>query len=267
MNGPIAKLRWIYALLLVFVAAVVAQMAAFAYHQIASGEPPYLSAIAVLVDLVIVYTIVRAAWRCAKQIYWSRVWHKRFRSSMHGRLTKRLNYKYRSWGTEIIVVRDAAFIALTIGTLRPRIVVSTALFEMFGDKEIEAILLHEWHHCRNRDGLKLLASAVLEDAFGYWPIIKPIVGHYRTWKELFADRFAIRRMGTELYLGNVLLKLAKLGDIRQREGAVHFADGTMQYRIMQVLEPGRAVKVPLSLLRPLLVSCSLLLLLMLGGDS
>jgi len=267
MNGPIAKLRWIYGLLIVFVVAVAVQMGTLAFHQITAGEPPYPSAIAILVDLVIVYTLGRLAWRCVKQIYWSRVWHERFRGSRHERLTKRLNYKYRSWGTEIIVVRDSAFIALTLGMLRPRIVVSTALFEMFGDKEIEAILLHEWHHCRNGDGLKQFLSALVEDAFGYWPIIKPIVRHYRTWKELFADRFAIRQMGTELYLGNVLLKLAKLGNVRHREGAVHFADGTMQYRIMQVLEPGQAVKVPLSLLRPLLVSCSLLLLLMLGGDS
>ena len=108
---------------------------------------------------------------------------------------------------------------------------------------------------------------MLADAFGYLPIVKPILRYYQTWQELFADRFAIRQMGTELYLGSVLLKLAKLGKLRRYEAAVHFADTTLQYRVMQVLEPDRGVNVPLALLKPFLRSCSILLLFMLGGDS
>jgi len=49
--------------------------------------------------------------------------------------------------------------------------------------------------------------------------------------------------------------------------AVHFAASAMQYRMMQVLEPDQTVKVKIALLRPLLVSLSLLLLLLLGGDT
>ena len=108
---------------------------------------------------------------------------------------------------------------------------------------------------------------MLADAFGYLPIVKPILRYYQTWQELFADRFAIRQMGTELYLGSVLLKLAKLGKLRRYEATVHFADTTLQYRVMQVLEPDRGVNVPLALLKPFLRSCSILLLFMLGGDS
>jgi Zn-dependent protease with chaperone function len=169
-------------------------------------------------------------------------------------------------GTEIIVVKDDAFVALAIGMRRPKIVVSTAVIDHFSEDEVKAILLHEWHHCRNRDNAKMFLMTLLTNAFGYWPIMKPIFRYYQTWTELLADRFAIRKMGTELHLANVLLKLSKWGKMRQPAAAVHFAT-TMHYRIMQVLEPDKTVKVKVAVLRPLLASFTLMLLLMLGGDS
>jgi len=267
MNNPVVKVRLLYTLMIAFIAAVVAQMGLFIAYQAEGNAMPGSIIPFVVIDLAIGYTLIRIVWRCAKQAYLSRKWLMHFRANRHGKLSKRLNFKYRSWETEIIVVKDASFVALTLGMRRPIIVLSTALFEMFGDKEIEAILLHERYHCRNRDSRKMFLSTLLVDAFGYWPIVKPIFRYYQTWKELFADRYVIRQMGTELHLGNVLLKLARFGSLRQREAAVHFASSTMQYRMMQVLEPDQAVKVPVALLRPLLASCSLLLLLMLSGDS
>ncbi len=268
MSNPAVKLRSMLALLFAFLIVVVVQMGVFIVEQVGEKSLPDAFLLFALADVAIGYAGVRIVWRCLKQAYLSRKWLKHFRANRHAKLSKRLNAKYRDWGTEILVVRDDAFVALTLGMLRPKIVLSTALFEMFDDKELEAVLLHERYHCRNNDGPKMFLSALLADAFGYWPLIHPILRYYRTWKELFADRYAIREMGTELYLGSVLLKLSKLGHpSRRNEAGVHFADAAMNYRMMQVLEPDRPVKVPTALLRPLLASCSLLLLLMLGGDS
>ncbi|MGG4090865.1 M56 family metallopeptidase [Paenibacillus lautus] len=265
--NPTTRLRCTYALMIVFVSVVIVHMGMFITYQVRSGifQGPVLNY--ALIDIVIVYTIVQLIWRSTRQLVLSHKWLKHFRANRHDKLTKRLNYKYRGWGTEIIVVQDNAFVALTIGLLRPKIVVSTTVLEMFNDKEVKAILLHERYHCHNHDGLKSFFSTLLADAFGYLPIVKPILRYYQTWQELFADRFAIRKMGTELYLGSVLLKLAKLGKLRRYEAAVHFTDTTLQYRVMQVLEPDRGVSVPLALLKPFLRSCSILLLFMLTGDS
>ncbi|MFC5470999.1 M56 family metallopeptidase [Cohnella suwonensis] len=266
MNPPV-KLKWIYALMVVFIVFVSVRMGMFVAHQMGNDRLQGAIVTYVVFDLVIGYTLIRAIWRIIAQTYLTRKWHKRFYAGKHDKLTKRLNYKYRSLGTEIIVVRDEAFVALAIGMRRPKIVVSTAVFDIFSDDELKAILLHEWHHCRNRDNLKTFLMTLLANAFGYWPIMKPIFRYYQTWTELLADRFAIRWMGTELHLANVLLKLSKGGEMRQHAAAVHFATTTMHYRIMQVLEPDKTVKVKVAVLRPLLASFSLLLLFMLGGDS
>jgi hypothetical protein len=84
---------------------------------------------------------------------------------------------------------------------------------------------------------------------------------------LLADRFAIKQMGTELHLGNVLLKLVNAGNLQQRAIGVYFAETALHYRIMQILEPDKTVNVPIALFRPLLVSFSFLLLFMVGGSS
>ncbi|MFE4711623.1 M56 family metallopeptidase [Paenibacillus sp. NPDC056722] len=260
------KLRWIFTLMVVFIAVFSVQMGIFITRQV--GESGLKACIMLywVFDVIVGYTLVRAIWRITAQAYLSRKWNKRFGSMKHDKLTKTLNYKYRSLETEILVVQDEAFVALALGLFKPKIIISTYVLERFSDKEVKAILLHEWHHCRNRDNVKLFLVTLLTEAFGYWPIMKPIFRYYETLTELLADRFVMTRMGTELHLAKVLLKLSKWGKI-QPAVAVHFAASAMNYRMMQVLEPDQTVKVKIALLRPLLASISILLLLMLSGDA
>ncbi|MGO4180888.1 M56 family metallopeptidase [Paenibacillus sp. TAF43_2] len=266
MNPPV-KLKWIFALMIICMALFSMQMGIFVARQMGDEKLHGFTLTFVLLIMVALYTLIRVIWRMITQTYFSRKWLKLFYAIKHDRLTKRFNYKYRSLKTEIIVVKDDAFVALAIGMRRPKIVVSTAVLDIFSDDEVKAILLHEWHHCLNRDNFKLFLMTMLTEAFAYWPIMKPIYRYYQTWTELLADRFAIRQMGSELHLASVLLKLSKLGGMKQHAASVHFANTTMHYRIMQVLEPDKTVKVKIALRRPLLASLSLLLLFMLGGDS
>lgn len=265
--SPVVKMRLIYALMIFFASVVLMQMGFILIHQIRNFEVQGMLLSHILFDLVIAYTFVRMMWRIVNQWYLSSKWLKIFRSRAHHKLTKQLNDKYRRWKTELIVVEDDAFLALTIGMLRPKIVVSTGVFTRFNEDEVKAILLHEWYHCRNRDNIQMFISTLLTDAFGYLPIIKPSVRFYKTMKELLADRFAIMQMGTELHLGNVLLKLVKSGHINRRKAAIHFTETAIDYRIMQILEPEKVVKVPIALIRPLLLSCVFLLLISIGGSS
>ncbi|NUU64401.1 M56 family metallopeptidase [Paenibacillus agri] len=260
------KLRWMSALMLVFIAVFSVQMGIFVTRQVGESSLKACIMLYWAFDLIIAYTLIRVTWRITAQAYLSRKWNRLFGSMKHDKLTKALNYKYRSLGTEIIVVQDEAFVALAMGMLKPKIIISTHVLEQFSDKEVKAILLHEWHHCRNRDNVKLFLMTLFTEAFGYWPIMKPIFRYYETWTELLADRFVMTRMGTELHLAKVLLKLSKWGKI-QPAVAVHFAASALNYRMMQVLEPNETVKVKIALLRPLLFSISMLLLLMLGGDT
>ncbi|TCZ80842.1 M56 family peptidase [Paenibacillus albiflavus] len=262
----IVKMKLMYVLMIFFVGMLIIQMGFVVTHQIRDISSHNLAITYILFDLVLVYALSRIIWRVARQWYLSRHWLRIFRAETQSKLTKELNYKYRSWGTEIIVVQDDAFIALTMGMLRPKIIISTGVIRLFDEREVQAILLHEWFHCRNHDNPKLFLSTLLVDAFGYLPIIKPVFHYYKICKELLADRFAIKQMGTELHLGNVLMKLIKLGEIQRREIAVHFTESAIDYRIMQILEPDKTVKVQIALLRPLLLSCLFLILMMIGGS-
>lgn len=265
--NPLVRLRWTYALVVAFLVLFCVQFTAYIVNA-ATDNGAQCMVIAYLEGgLVLGYTLVRAVWRISVQAYLSWRWHRRFRASRHRRLTRSLSYQYRHLATKIMVVKDEAFVALTIGMRKPTIVVSDAVLDMFDEEEVKAIILHEWHHCRNRDNAKLFLAKLLAEAFGYFPMMRPIYRYYQTWTELLADRFAMRRMGTELPLASVLLKLSKLRDKRQYTAAVQFASATMHYRIAQVLEPDKTVRVKAAVLRPLLMSMSLLLLLMLSGDS
>ncbi|TVX99783.1 M56 family metallopeptidase [Cohnella terricola] len=265
--SPSAKLKWIYATMIAFIVLFSVQLAIYLACSTGSAGLRHTDAAYIGVGVVAGYTLIRMIWRIVAQAYLSRRWLGRFRSNQHLKLSRRLAYKYRNLGTEIIVVKDKAFVALSFGLRRPAIVVSSAVLEMFTDDEVKAIVLHEWHHCHNRDNAKWFLARMLTEGFGYLPIMSPVLRYYHTWMELLADRFAIRRMGTELPLASVLLKLSKLGNQRRLAAAVHFGATAMNYRIAQVLDPDKTVKVKVAWVRPLLMSVSMLLLLMLSGDS
>jgi len=208
--------------------------------------------------LLIVYTVGRILWRIIRQWVSTRKWTRVIRSRTDRESTERLNDRYRHWKTRFVAVRDDAFVAVTMGLFKPRIVVSTGLFRMFSGREAEAVLLHERYHCRRYDPLKSFLLAVIAEGLAYIPIIKAAARHYRIWKELLADRYVIRQMGTEYYLGKVLLRLSD-GKVRKAEGGVSFADAAINYRILQVLDPGKPVSISFLRPNPLIASASVLL--------
>ncbi|CCQ93962.1 Peptidase M56 BlaR1 [[Clostridium] ultunense Esp] len=256
---PALKLNLSFGFVILFSLLVLFQMGLFAAHQV-WGVPikwdlfQYCltiiqeaslgyNFIQVLLNLLIAYTSIRIFWRLIKQWYLTRKWTHWFREKTDPRLTKRLNDRYRNWRIRFVVVEDDGFIALTMGLFKPRIIVSTGLFRLFSKREAEAILLHEMYHCRHYDPLKAFLFAVISDGFGYIPIIKAAALHYKTWKELLADRYAMRQMGTEYYLGQVLLRMANWGNRHKVIVGVSFADAAMNFRILQVLEPNKPISI------------------------
>ncbi|WP_127531813.1 M56 family metallopeptidase [Paenibacillus kobensis] len=266
MNAS-AKLRWVYVLMAGFIVLFGVQAWMFVASSVSSDGGQCVIVTGIEAGLIFGFTLARVLWRLGSQAYWTKKWRNHFRSREHVKLTKRLAYKYRDLGVGIRVVRDDAFVAMALGIRRPTIIISDTVLNMFSEDEVEAIVLHEWHHCRNRDNAKLFIMRLATEGFSYMPIMRSLLRYYQTWMELLADRFAIRRMGTELPLASVLLKLAKLGNQRQHAAAIHFAAATLDYRIAQVLEPEQEITVKVPLVRPLFFTLSLLLLLMIGGDA
>lgn len=213
------------------------------------------------------YTILQMLRRVIKQSYLTWKLNNRIETQKDDGAIRRLNKKYRDFGIEIAVIKDRAFLALAMGIFRPKILLSTHVLDNFTEKEVEAILLHEWHHCKKRDPLKLFLVSLFADSMKYVPVLKGLAHHYKVWRELSADRFVIHRMGSAYELGSVLLKLSRQAK-RQFAAGVSFADAAINYRIQQLIEPSGSIRVPVLRGKPTLQFISVVLVFMsfvLGG--
>jgi hypothetical protein len=88
--------------------------------------------------------------------------------------------------------RPAAF---TIGLVRSRIVVSSAVVEALTDAEFDAILLHEAAHMRRRDPLRLLVAGFCRDFLFFLPLSHTLFGVVREAQERAADDVAAEAAG------------------------------------------------------------------------
>ncbi len=107
-----------------------------------------------------------------------------------------------------VVATGEAF-AVTHGLLRPRILLSTGLIDALDEAELAAVLVHERHHLRRRDPLRLLAARLLAGYGWYLPLLRWWAQRLALRGELAADQAATTRAGVAAVAG-ALLKLADL---------------------------------------------------------
>jgi beta-lactamase regulating signal transducer with metallopeptidase domain len=210
---------------------------------------------------LIAYTIIRFVITFTRHCYMAHKWNLAMRAHLDRKWTKQLNYRFREWNIPIIVVRDTSFMALATGWLKPKIMVSSAIMDMFNRREVESILLHEYCHCKKYDPLKAFIARLIVDSMGYIPLVKPIINYYKIWKEIIADRFVIHSMKSEYELSNVLLKLIHLQNRNLPLIGVHFAETAINYRILQIVEPNHPIRVPFLRLSPAVLTLCFMFLI------
>jgi len=98
-------------------------------------------------------------------------------------------------------------VAFCYGYLRPRVLISRHLVEMLTGDEMEALLLHEREHVRQRDPLKVAGGELLASAGFFLPILGGLHRRYLIEKELAADRAAITEQGSAASLMAALVRL------------------------------------------------------------
>ncbi|PZD96049.1 hypothetical protein DNH61_09015 [Paenibacillus sambharensis] len=171
----------------------------------------------------------------------------------------------------VTIIHSENLSAFAEGWFRPRIVVSTGLLSTFEPEELKAVMLHEQYHCRHRDPLRLYMVKVLGRSLRCVPMLQGLVDYYIIWDELCADRYVLRHMLSPEGLAGVLLKWSASGRSEQpvigAAAAAHFAPTAMNYRILQLLEPGRKLDVPLlKLWKAAATAAGLLFLFMMSID-
>jgi Zn-dependent protease with chaperone function len=107
-------------------------------------------------------------------------------------------------------------IALTIGYLKPRILIGSKLVWLLSHDELEAVLRHELAHVAKRDPLRVVLADCVRLSLPIVPLAHHLAQEFRVQKELEADRAAMRAMGTEAPLASALLKSLSL--IRSEPG-------------------------------------------------
>lgn len=84
--------------------------------------------------------------------------------------------------------RPRAFCA---GLLRPQVCVSSGAIALLDEHALQMVLLHERHHARRRDPLRLARGRVAATAIFFMPGVQALVAHHQALAEMSADEEAI----------------------------------------------------------------------------
>lgn len=199
-------------------------------------------------DALVIYTFLFSIWHIGSQFFYASRLKNHFEQYKDNLLTNNMNQTYGSKKKDFLIVSNPAPIAITMGFICPKIVISTGLINLLTDEELKAVVSHEIYHKENRDPLKIFLLSLCASTIGYIPILKWFNHQYRIIQEVLADEFAIKKQETSVNLGSALLKMLKVGKQEKMPFAyASFADTSLNYRIEYMLDPLKDVqwKVPL----------------------
>lgn len=220
-----------------------------------------LSSLEYALDALVIFTLIFSIWQISSQLIQTTRMKKRIEQYKEKKLTAYMNQDYCNEKEEIMIISHPTPIAITMGFLCPKIVISTGLIGLLTDEELKAVIAHEMYHQKKRDPLKVFLLSLCATTMGYIPILKWLYKQYRIIQEVLADEFAIKKQETSVHIGSALLKMIKIGMAEKMPYSyVSFADTSINYRIEYILNPleGAQFKIPLKIAFTSLVIFSLL---------
>ncbi|WP_160724983.1 M56 family metallopeptidase [Bacillus sp. USDA818B3_A] len=213
--------------------------------------------------------ILYSAFLICKRVFDQFVLSSSFRSKIHAMMNKEksieLNQTFCRKKDDIVVIESEELLAFTFGFWKPIMVFSTALMQMLDSGELEAVIYHETSHQKYFHGLKVFILQIISEVLWYIPLTKWSYQNYRILVELIADEFAIHRMGSEIGLGSALLKLIKRKlnpHTNLTPAVVYFADGTVDYRLKQLINPQQTIPVKAEM-ESIIISLNVLMFILL----
>lgn len=111
--------------------------------------------------------------------------------------------------TKIIEIKEAKAAVFCFGLWKPKICISSGLIKILRQDELEAVLLHEYHHLTSREPLKLFTIKYFQSVFFFLPGIKTCVNKYITLSELAADELATDNFTDRSRLARAILKITE----------------------------------------------------------
>ncbi len=120
------------------------------------------------------------------------------------------------------VVHDMVPFVFTIGFLRPRIFVSTALCKSLNSRELDAVLAHEEHHRANGHPLFRLVGEGISRFLFFIPFFRSLLSYIIIRQEVSADQRALRHTPRAV-LAAALLKVYNLQSVWKPSFAANFS--------------------------------------------
>jgi hypothetical protein len=108
----------------------------------------------------------------------------------------------------LIVIASSWGYAFTIGWFAPQIVVSTHLVKNLNEKELEAVILHEFYHLKNKHPLLLIIGEILSSTLSLLPLLKELTTKMRIVIEREADDYVFKHQLTNKHLNMALDKVS-----------------------------------------------------------
>jgi beta-lactamase regulating signal transducer with metallopeptidase domain len=90
-----------------------------------------------------------------------------------------------------LVVEDERPRAFCAGLVRPRVYISSGAVAVLDEPALHAVILHERHHARRRDPLRLATGRVLARALFFMPGLRELIRRHQVLAELSADESAV----------------------------------------------------------------------------
>ncbi len=146
-------------------------------------------AVLVVAALVVVAWIVRAAWLAATA---ARAVAGLPRLAAPAALVAAAT---RSGVSKVVCVAGPGASAFCAGLLRPRVFVTSGMVAALAAEELDAVLVHEAEHARQRDPLRRLAGRAAAEVLVWLPLVGWWTSRRLEEAELAADRAAIDRVG------------------------------------------------------------------------
>jgi len=147
------------------------------------------------------------------------------------------NLPVADYGDIMIIKDDKLKTAFTHGLFNPKIYISTGLINTLDTFELRAVYLHEMHHKKYKDPLRLLILSIIRDAFSYLPISNFFKNLLHSKTETKADDAVVAAMKEPISLAAALLKVAGFNkDVVMAQPASINGFGSIEGRIKRLID-------------------------------
>jgi beta-lactamase regulating signal transducer with metallopeptidase domain len=114
-------------------------------------------------------------------------------------------------GIALEIVDWPTAFAMTVGSVRPTIIISRATEVDLAPAELSAVLDHEAHHAQRRDPLLTVVVSVVGQIYGFLPAARHLIERWTMLREITADQAATKDYTDRRGLAGALLKMSTSG--------------------------------------------------------